>query len=348
LSTDLKITNGSQGYVRQIFTEVLPQGFIHCKCVVVEFPDSPLKLTGLPKGYFPIVPSTFSFTTKIARRGDAEFDLMKVQFTRHQLLIQPGFAVTGHSAQGTSLPKILDSLHEGGFGAYVAASRALNREGLCITHPVQLQDLRKPVGHDLYFENCRLKVLEHNTCIKYSFTSGIPMHVPDPKTEIDLDLKIKSKFVELDKGKQKAKDLSDSLISGEDAESPVRKKKKTKQKSNSSQSSGTDVPGPNEASSEFSFHSGCQWSSVNYSCAYDAVFMTLYSIYKCQRPEQQIKIREELNKYGMLGNSLELISQPGLQTTERFNFSETNSEISFLLQRQEISRGMDHMVHQLS
>ena len=185
LSTDLKITNRSQGYVRQIFTEVLPQGFIHCKCVVVEFPDRPLKLTGLPKGYFPVIPSTFSFTTNITRNHNKS-DLMKVKVTRHQLPIQPGFAVTGHSAQGKSLPKILASLHEGGFSAYVAASRAFNRQGLCITHPVQLQDLRKPLGHDLYFENCRLKALEHNTYIKYGFTSGIPMHVPDPETEITL------------------------------------------------------------------------------------------------------------------------------------------------------------------
>ena len=31
---------------------------------------------------------------------------------------------------------MLSSLHEGGFGAYVAASRACTREGLCITETV--------------------------------------------------------------------------------------------------------------------------------------------------------------------------------------------------------------------
>ena len=337
LSTNLKITNGSQGYVRQIFTEILPQGFIHCKCVVVEFPDSPLKLTGLPKGYFPIVPSTFSFTTNIARNHDNS-EFMKVKVIRHQLPIQPGFAITGHSAQGKSLPKTLASLHEGGFGAYVAASRAFNRQGLCITHPVRLQDLRKPLGHDLYFENRRLKALENNTYIKYGFTSGIPIHVPDPETEINLDLKIKVKFLELGKGKRKAKDISssDGLISETEQHEEFPIKKKAKLNSHKvlsspspSGSSATVIPDSstqssistliNEASSRFSFQSGCQWSSVNYSCAYDSAYMSLYSIYKLQSPDLQKRIREELNKYGMLGDSLEFISQPGLQTSERFN-----------------------------
>jgi len=66
--------------------------------------------------------------------------------------VQPGFAVTGQSAQGKTLPCALANLHEGGFSAYVAASRAWNRNGLCITEPVTLQDLNKPIPHTLLFE----------------------------------------------------------------------------------------------------------------------------------------------------------------------------------------------------
>jgi hypothetical protein len=40
LSTDLGITNGSQGVVRKIFTATCPAGFTYASCVLVEFPHS--------------------------------------------------------------------------------------------------------------------------------------------------------------------------------------------------------------------------------------------------------------------------------------------------------------------
>lgn len=103
----------------------------------------------------------FTFTTNLNR----EADNIKVWVTRQQLPIQPAFATTGHSAQGKSLPKTMSSLHEGGFAAYIAASRAFSREGLCITHPVQLNDLNKSLPEDLFFEHQRLKCLQHNICV---------------------------------------------------------------------------------------------------------------------------------------------------------------------------------------
>jgi hypothetical protein len=120
LSTDLKITNRAQGYVRKLTLEISPQGLTYCTCAIVEFPDSPVKLEGLPQGYFPITPVTFSFTASLNRDGKTE----KLKFSCHQIPIQTGFTVTGHSAQGKTLPTVLVHLHEGSFGSYVAASRA--------------------------------------------------------------------------------------------------------------------------------------------------------------------------------------------------------------------------------
>jgi hypothetical protein len=40
ISTDLGITNGSQGVIRQIFTAHCPAGLVYIKCVIVKFPDS--------------------------------------------------------------------------------------------------------------------------------------------------------------------------------------------------------------------------------------------------------------------------------------------------------------------
>ncbi|KAG1734450.1 uncharacterized protein EDB91DRAFT_1009914, partial [Suillus paluster] len=104
LSTDLGITNGAQGIVRKIFTALCPAGFMYATCMLVEFTHSKVHLTGLPIGYYPIIPSTWTFTTSIVSDdGNTE----KIQITRHQLPIQPAFAVTGHSAQGKTLPHVL-------------------------------------------------------------------------------------------------------------------------------------------------------------------------------------------------------------------------------------------------
>jgi len=119
LSTDLSITNGAQGIVRRIDTAICPAGFTYSTCVLVEFPDSKVALPGLPKGYFPIVPVKCSFSTTLTT-DDRQY--LTILCTRYQLPIQSGFAVTGQSAQGKTLPSVLTNLHKGGFGTYVAAS----------------------------------------------------------------------------------------------------------------------------------------------------------------------------------------------------------------------------------
>lgn len=47
ISTELKITNGSQGTVHHIVMEITEQGHSYCSCAVVEFPESPIKLNRL-------------------------------------------------------------------------------------------------------------------------------------------------------------------------------------------------------------------------------------------------------------------------------------------------------------
>jgi len=93
ISTDLKITNGSQGFVRKIETDITPQGLTYCSCVIVEFPDSPITLEGLPKGYFPILPITWSFVTPFTQDDNNKQE--KIKISHHQIPIQPAFAVTG-------------------------------------------------------------------------------------------------------------------------------------------------------------------------------------------------------------------------------------------------------------
>ena len=175
ISMDLGITNGSQGIVRKIYTKICPTGFTYCTSVLVEFPDSKIALLDLPKGYFLIMPIKTTFSTVLTSSDGAK---LTIQLTRCQVPVQLAFAITGQSAQGKTLPCVLANLHEGGFGAYVTVSRAQNQYGLCITEPVTLQDLNKPVPHTFLFEEKRLCVLEHNTYIKYGFAEGNLVTVP--------------------------------------------------------------------------------------------------------------------------------------------------------------------------
>jgi len=80
------------------------------------------------------------FTTSITHEVDGKQE--KIKISRHQVPIQPAFAVTGHSAQGKTILKVLAGLHEGGFGAYVAASRAKISFRIMYHSTVRLEDLK--------------------------------------------------------------------------------------------------------------------------------------------------------------------------------------------------------------
>jgi len=67
-----------------------------------------------------------TFTTLLTAEDGTTFT---IHVTRKSVACSnQDFAVTGQSAQGKTLPNVLNRLHEGGFGAYVAASRAVIRK----------------------------------------------------------------------------------------------------------------------------------------------------------------------------------------------------------------------------
>jgi hypothetical protein len=104
----------------------------------------------LPLKCFLVVPISWTFTTLLKNNKGVE---EKYRITCHQLPIQAS-AVTGHSAQGKTLPKVLVNLHEGSFAAYVTVSHTQSHAGLCLSQPVKL--LR---------ENQHFAALEHNTYV---------------------------------------------------------------------------------------------------------------------------------------------------------------------------------------
>ena len=65
ISTELGITNGSQGIVRKIFTEPCANNYTAPKCVIVEFPNGTAKIPGLSSHYFPLTPTTSEFNVSL-------------------------------------------------------------------------------------------------------------------------------------------------------------------------------------------------------------------------------------------------------------------------------------------
>ncbi|KAH7904307.1 hypothetical protein BJ138DRAFT_974232, partial [Hygrophoropsis aurantiaca] len=97
LSTELGITNGAQGTLRQINCEVGFSQLTSATSVIVEFPRSRVHLPHLPEHYFPITAITWHFSTTLTNSSGNQD---KYRVVRQQLPIQPAFAVTGQSAQG--------------------------------------------------------------------------------------------------------------------------------------------------------------------------------------------------------------------------------------------------------
>ncbi|KAG2153441.1 uncharacterized protein EDB93DRAFT_1082495 [Suillus bovinus] len=186
LCTDLGVANGSQGIVRGLYTNICEFGFTYCTCALVEFPSSQVSIPGLLGSIFPVTLILWSFTTLPAGTTDVST----------KLPIQPAFAITGHSAQGKTLPNVIVDLHEGGFGAYVAASHTCSRQGLCIMLPVTIDQLNKPLPYDLLQEMKCLHQLEHNTYIRHGFAEGALVNVIDPESERELPpKKLQGKFI---------------------------------------------------------------------------------------------------------------------------------------------------------
>jgi hypothetical protein len=184
ISTELGIANGSQGILRSFSTAICPSGFTYCTGAIVEFPSSKVALQKLPPKLFPIEPIKWTFTSTITVQGDNNNkQVIKARIQRSQMPFEPGFALTGHSAQGKTLLNVLAWLHEGGFAAYVSALRPKSHNGLAIIQPVTLSDLNKPLPYDLIQEAKRHEIMEHNTLVRYGFQKGKILPVPDPEEE---------------------------------------------------------------------------------------------------------------------------------------------------------------------
>jgi hypothetical protein len=230
-------------------------------------------------GYYPILPSTWTFSTVLDVDQPTQ---KKICVTRSQLPIQPGFAVTGHSSQGKTLPHVLVNMHEGGFAAYVAVSRAHTREGLCLMECISLMQLNKRVSNDLYAEITRFDALEHNSLVSRGFRQGELVHVPDAEGESTLtSCSISVHYSELsnkDKppmGKKHRLSKSDPPVASEAMAGTSRPKKHVRLAAGPS----PELLGQAGRAMANTVQStvGCRWSAEN---SYDSIFMALFYIFR--------------------------------------------------------------------
>ncbi|KAJ3891206.1 hypothetical protein GG344DRAFT_47858, partial [Lentinula edodes] len=108
LNTELGVTNGARGYLRKLELSCDNNGLTYCEYALIEFPDSKIKLSGLPHGHFPVKARSWHFTTYV---WNDKHEKIQMSIVRKQLPFEPSFALTGQGAQGHTLLAILCMLH---------------------------------------------------------------------------------------------------------------------------------------------------------------------------------------------------------------------------------------------
>jgi hypothetical protein len=262
ISTELKIANGSMGIITQLFTS--QEGQHTCADgAVVHFPNSPIRLNGLPQGCIYIEPHSVSYQVKQGKGTEP--------FTRKQLQIEPAFAVTGHFSQGKTLPIVVADLSKGGFAAYVASSRPTSRHGLFLLKHVKLRELNSPqLPPELLKEFQRLDALKHNTLVRHEFLDAALKDVPDAERERESAERHHGE----EKKSSKKRKRSESDTEGEKAAVPHKRRKPFNNPSSLSPSPRSrHQPSLSTPAYPYPY---LNWNSVDYSCPYDSLLTPLY------------------------------------------------------------------------
>ena len=159
VSTELGLTNGTSGVIRQIICnpdeklDNLDENHIlrtQPQYVVVEFKDLLLKsLNGLPQNHVPIFPRNGTFSIKY--NGSRH-----ISISRKQLPLEPAYSCTSHKCQGQTLHKVIvDLMPPKGMKkidtsfSYVPLSRVRTLKDLTILRPFDSCTILRPIPDEL-------------------------------------------------------------------------------------------------------------------------------------------------------------------------------------------------------
>ena len=156
---------------------------------------------------------------------------------------------------------------------------------------VRLQDLNKPIPADLLAKVCRFDAIEHNTLVQHGLSNGPLIPVPDSEAKRLQERNLVPKFdvghnndVSFPSTKLKRKCDDDDVATelddagNNDTRSRLhgaRPKRVCVKRSRPLVNNSSSVPVCNKSS----LGAGCMWSSSDWSCSYDAVFMILFHAY---------------------------------------------------------------------
>lgn len=268
ISTELRITNGACGYIYHYLLQNNTglRNILHT--VFVYFPDSPVQLSHLPRGVVPITPIITPFSHAV-QNEDGSFT--PIAMRRHQVPIEGRFAATAHFAQGKTMGHITAALGAGGPHAYVCASRPTSRLGLVLTEPTSLYQLNTPRPHSLLTESERLSIIHHNTLVKLGYLKESLKPLQPCYSHATAHITWKTKNDKSVEGVE----LVNEIDSHDTVTTPTKKRRLNKDKKSSSKRPKQDLDSVSVPIPTISLP-GVQWT-LDYSCAYDAFIMTLFS-----------------------------------------------------------------------
>jgi hypothetical protein len=301
LYTDLGIVNGARGILRKLVVKESNDGYTHAHVAIIEFPDSRVHLEGLPPKYFPIYPTKWSFKAKINLDEDNPNSQIELHtIIRTQFPFEPAFAITAHGSQGKTVPKVHAMLHQGGRLAYVAVSRAMSRDGLTIQRPVTLDEINTRIDPHLLLETVRHEQIAMNTLIRLGFQDGQYIEVVDPEDGWNWHPKAVFKFI---RNKRKRGNIDEDQDEVNEDLQPIVVNRKTPRLSYKAQ--------PNTIITR----NGCQWDSIDWSCAYDCLFMLYHHIYSLWSSD----VKQDWSTLNLITRELSDIFKSDPITSVQFN-----------------------------
>ena len=307
-ATELCITKGQEGHVVGWDSHEGTDGklFLDTLFVQLDNPPKDIKIDGLPLNVVPIPKSSTTVTCLLPNDK-------KIVVQRQQVVVLPNFAMTDYSSQGKTRPvNLVDLSHCTRFQSfYTCLSRSASASGTVIIQGFDSKHVTKGISGFLRQEFRELEMLNIITELNYnrvlpkdvngtlrnplirSFQlwkrsqtidedwhdaikwgpSGVGVKEPESNAMWNASLKFRYSRLPAQpaKGKKKLNTRSYDTYACEAGPSQVPMVTEVAKKK---RRIGTNGPGDNPVGP-----AGLIWDSVNYSCAYDALFTVLYNLW---------------------------------------------------------------------
>ena len=150
------VVNGARGIVKQIRFSTDDHGRRHLTSVIVHIPDSSsTPFSDLSSNEYPILPDSTDF------QMNHPYDHSNITILRHQIPLQPAFAMTAHRSQGQTLPRAIVDYQscKGTEAPYVMTSRVRSLNDLLILRPFEHKKICCHASEDYRVEQRRLSLL---------------------------------------------------------------------------------------------------------------------------------------------------------------------------------------------